>query len=260
MEDLRLIPLRVGELEVFKATQTYYADFDKKIWTSIYIWFIKGASRNIIVDTGDVAPNKEGMVVSSTGPTRSKGGGANSVRLALQSIGLTPDSIDTVILTHLHRDHVGSVSLFKKSKIIVQKSELEFARNPLPTQRTTYVEELVAAVGESPHLEVVEGDQKICEGLETVTVPGHTPGLQAISVQTKRGRVIMSSDSGPLYHNWFPSESKYGTPLKHLKRIPPGILYDLRQALDSMEKISKKADIIVPGHDPYVLSDFLYWA
>lgn len=259
MEDLRLIPLRVGELEVYKATQTYYSDFDKKIWTSIYVWLIKGASSNIIVDTGDVAPNKNGLVVSSTGPIRSKGNGPNNVRLALQTVGLTPEKIDMVILTHLHRDHTGSVGLFKKSKIIVQKSEIEFAHNPLPTQRVVYREDLVATVDASPHLELIEGDQEVIPGLEVVKVPGHTPGVQAISVQTKKGKVVMCSDAGPLYHNWFPSESKYGTPLNHLKRLPPGILYDLRQSLESMERISKMADVIVPGHDPYVLSDFQYW-
>lgn len=260
MEELRLIPLRVGELEVYKATQTYYSDFDKKIWTSIYIWLIKGTAGNIIVDTGDVAPNKEGMVISSTGATRSKGNGPEGVKSALRSVGLSPEKIDTVILTHLHRDHIGNIGLFKKSKIIVQKPEIEFAHNPLPTQRVVYRDDLVAAVDESPRLEPIEGDQEIVPGLEVVTVPGHTPGVQAVSVKTKKGKVIMCSDAGPLYHNWFPSESKYGTPLKHLRRLPPGILYDLRQSFESMEKISKMADIIVPGHDPYVLSDFQYWA
>jgi N-acyl homoserine lactone hydrolase len=260
MEELRLIPLRVGELEIFKSAMTYYTDFDKKIWTSIYIWFIKCGSKNIIVDTGDVAPNRDGMVISSVGAARSKGGGASSVRLALQTIGLTPDSIDTLILTHLHRDHAANVSMFKKSKIIVQKSELEFAHDPIPTQKPIYLEDIVTATKESPRLEVIDGDQEILPGIEVLMVPGHTPGLQAISVRTRMGRTVMASDAVPLYHNWFPAESKYGTPVNHLKRVPPGILYDLRQSLDSMDKLSKMSDVVVPSHDPYVLSDFPYWA
>jgi glyoxylase-like metal-dependent hydrolase (beta-lactamase superfamily II) len=257
-----LIPLRTGELEVNKSSQTYFWDWDQKMWASVFIWYIKGPSEHILIDAGDIAPNEEGYLVAAVGLTKAKGKGPDSVKLALESVGLTPDDIDTLILTHLHRDHVGGIKLFRNSRVIVQKSELEFAHHPMATQSADalYPRELIAALGEFPHLEVIDGEQKIADGVEVITVPGHTPGTQAVSVETKKGRVVMASDAVPLYHNWYPAERKYGTPNNLLKRIPPGIHYDLRQSLESMDKIQRIADIVVPSHDGYVLSDFQYWA
>jgi N-acyl homoserine lactone hydrolase len=252
LREYSIIPLRVAEIEIFKATQTYCTDFDKKIWISIYVWYIKGSSKNILVDTGEMAPNASGMVPTTVGAARVKGGGPASVKAALQRINLRPDDIDVLILSHLHRDHAANISLFKRATLVVQKAEVEYAREPLPTQKPLYLNDLISQVHDGRSVEMLDGDAEIDRGISLYSAPGHTPGLQVIGVQTRRGLAVMCSDSAPLYHNLFPSDAKYGTPQPHLRRIPPGIIYDLRQSLDTMEKISGIANILIPGHDPEI--------
>jgi glyoxylase-like metal-dependent hydrolase (beta-lactamase superfamily II) len=252
LENHSIIPLRVAELEIFKATQTFYADFDKKIWSSIYVWYIKGASKNILVDTGEVTPDASGMVRSSVGAARVRGGGPDSVRAALQRVNLTPADIDVLILTHLHRDHAANIGLFKRATLVIQKAEVEYAREPLPPQRLMYLPELISKVNEAHEVKMLDGDFEIEKGVTLYLAPGHTPGLQMVGVQTQRGLVVMCSDAAPLYHNLFPSDARYGTPQPHLKLIPPGIMYDFRQWYASMERISGIANMLIPGHEPEI--------
>ena len=62
----------------------------------------------------------------------------------LKQIGVAPGDIDFVVLSHLHFDHAGNVSMFKdtKAKLVVSDVEKEFAfgfegRSPVPTSRPT---------------------------------------------------------------------------------------------------------------------------
>jgi glyoxylase-like metal-dependent hydrolase (beta-lactamase superfamily II) len=51
---------------------------------------------------------------------------------ALESVGITPEDVDLVIQTHLHNDHCENTYKCKNARVIVQRAEYEFARNPHP--------------------------------------------------------------------------------------------------------------------------------
>ena len=66
---------------------------------------------------------------------------------------------------------------------------------------------------------------------------------QVISVETEKGKAILTGDVVFLYENIE-------------KNIPVGLSYNLIECLDAMERIRKEADIILPGHDPKILEKF----
>jgi N-acyl homoserine lactone hydrolase len=139
----------------------------------------------------------------------------------------TPEEIKTVVLSHLHLDHAGNTRLFKNAKVYVNKSDYNYAKqlvtSPLPTDHGAYVK----ADLDIPtyRLHFVEGDCKLADGVELLSLPGHTPGLLGLMVHLKEGTFIFPADA--LY-----TQENYGPPTKM-----SGIVYDTVAFRASIEKI-----------------------
>jgi N-acyl homoserine lactone hydrolase len=108
---------------------------------------------------------------------------------ALAALGLTPQDIDLVILSHGHIDHVGSLHLFTHAPIVMTATERADpapsyfgTSRPLPWPDARY------------HL--IHGKTPVCEGLTLVPTPGHTPGhLSAVLDLPETGPVILAADA-----------------------------------------------------------------
>lgn len=245
MAGVRIVPVKVAEIETFKAVQTYNVDFDRSLWVPVFMYNIEGLSEGIVVDAGLSNPGPDGLVAGA----KVKGGTDLMVN-EMKGLGIEPARVKTLILTHLHIDHSTNFSLFPNARIFVQRREMEYAFDPLPTQKGVYVQDSLRRL-EAENVELIDGDKEIIRGVRVISVPGHTPGAQAVCVDTPAGTVAICGDSVPMYHNWFPSDERYGSPVD-LPRIPPGIHTDVEQCFESMNKIDREADIIVPSHDPAV--------
>ena len=77
---------------------------------------------------------------------------------ALDSVNLSPDRVDIVIQTHLHFDHCYNTRKCVNAKVFVQKSELEFALNPVSFEGI-YRKELF----EGLDLQVIKGDYTLSD-------------------------------------------------------------------------------------------------
>jgi N-acyl homoserine lactone hydrolase len=98
-------------------------------------------------------------------------------------------SIDVVINTHLHFDHVGGNHLFTGKPIYVQRAELDDARS----QEDYTIPEWVDA----PDVQYlpVDGELELLPGLRLVPAPGHTRGSQLVVVETSGGPVVVCGDT-----------------------------------------------------------------
>ncbi|ANF57595.1 N-acyl homoserine lactonase family protein [Halotalea alkalilenta] len=113
----------------------------------------------------------------------------------LADIGVRPDEIGTLVISHAHYDHVGNCRLFRKAKWIVQKAEYEAMFGPAP-DRFGYLPELYSMLDDNP-TELVEGDHDIFgDGtVRMIATPGHTPGHCSLLVRLpKTGPVLLSGD------------------------------------------------------------------
>jgi glyoxylase-like metal-dependent hydrolase (beta-lactamase superfamily II) len=149
--------------------------------------------RRIIIDTS--TPEKREQIV-----------------LGLEAKGLSPNDIDTVILTHLHGDHTCNNDLFSNAQLMAHVDEL-------PPR----------------DIEPIIEDQEICDGVHLIHTPGHTRGSMSVVIEADR-TYVAAGDALPTRDNY-------------LKWVPPGLTYYPELALKSMRRIVEIADVIIPGHD-----------
>jgi glyoxylase-like metal-dependent hydrolase (beta-lactamase superfamily II) len=201
---------------------------------AVVVWYIKAGDKNILVDTGisqtDIQKYLYGQPYEHI----------RSFTEALNLVNITPEDVDIIIQTHLHFDHCGHSALCKRAKVIVQEAELDFAYSPhalfFGSYNVTFLKDL--------RFHVVTGDCEILPGIRVLLVPGHSPGTQAVAIDTKEGVAIISGFCC-IKENFFPPEQmRTRWPV-----LTPGVSVNSLQAFDSALKIKGLADIIIPNHD-----------
>jgi N-acyl homoserine lactone hydrolase len=245
MESLVLRPLHVGTIRRDKSIFTYLRNMGTPIDLPVLAWYIEGQGHRILVDTGGHDPAQSDL----NQPYQREPGQDPMVRL--QALGVRPEDIDILILTHLHWDHASNIHLFPKARVIVQREELRYAAAPLDPHRLPYqsIPPWPQSLG---RFEVIDGDKEIAEGVSVHLTPGHTPGLQGVAVRAPGARYFIAGDNVPLMENWNAKE-KYGA-----AHWPNGIHVDLEVFFKTLRRIEGLGDIILPGHDWSVLERMEY--
>ncbi|HYH92885.1 MAG TPA: N-acyl homoserine lactonase family protein [Candidatus Saccharimonadales bacterium] len=204
------------------------------------IWVVRGPT-TIVVDTS-VPPGSRpsefiGEVLDRT-PDQEP---ANALRLA----GLDPKDVEYVVLTHLHWDHAGNCDLFPDASVLVQDAELRYAIAPGRFFRKAFLAP-TSGWGTPPYLvpnlRTVTGELDLLPGLRIVRAPGHTPGSQALVVDTEHGSFAIAGDAVSTYENVD-------------RDLPPGYHVDVDASMESLDALREAADYLLPSHDYSVFTD-----
>jgi N-acyl homoserine lactone hydrolase len=239
-----ITPLSFGEFPAFeKSTFTYLRNAGEKIRAPILGWLIQSGAESILVDTGPSAPE-----LAEGWHTRIRRTAEQAPAAAVRAAGVDPDHLKLVILSHLHWDHCYNLEAFPAARFLVQAEEVRAAVDPVPSQRSAYE---LGIPGRRPpwmtafdRLEVVRGDVEVAPGVSAVMLPGHTPGLQGVLVNTTAGRHLIADDALPLAENLGTNESG---------PIAPALHTDVATCFRSFERMRAVADVILPSHDLDVL-------
>jgi glyoxylase-like metal-dependent hydrolase (beta-lactamase superfamily II) len=152
---------------------------------------------------------------------------------ALGELGVDPNAIKDVILTHLHFDHAEGLSAWPMRKTWVHRIETE----------APYAQ-IVAGQLEMANLEVLDGEEgEIEPGLRWILTPGHCDGLISLLVDTDDGLVVVASDCvGPLpeYFERMDLPEDFGPEREEL-------LKQWRRIRDL------NPHMVIPGHNPPVV-------
>lgn len=203
-----------------------------------YIWILRNGTRTILIDTG---------YDTEEANLRDRPIQTNPAEMVRQ-FGLDPNSIDTVVLTHLHYDHAGCLKAFPNATLHVQEIEMAYATGPCMCHdhiRAPFTGEHVCDMVRalfSGRVHFSSGSKTIAEGVETHLIGGHSRGLQCVRVKTQRGWIVLASDASHYYENYLDSK-------------PFPIVVDLEDMLSGFKRIQELADgpdHIIPGHDPLV--------
>jgi N-acyl homoserine lactone hydrolase len=213
---------------------------------------------NILVDTGFLS------AVSMTGRAFEDNEQPSTV---LAKVGVRPEDIDIVVLTHLHFDHAGAFDAFPNARILVQRCEYEgwkehLAAMPEKSQGRQHWElssidlDVMArfdAAVDAGRIEFVDGDLEISPGVRCHLAPeNHTFGMQWVEIETPDGPYVIASDCVYLYLN--------------IERMwPPGyvqgnswnLMKTYRHLLDVVG--AEKLERIIPGHDPQIFNRHPSW-
>ncbi|WP_299964134.1 MBL fold metallo-hydrolase [uncultured Roseobacter sp.] len=207
-----------------------------------FIWVLRRGSEVILVDTGYEA----GEALRRDRPIR------QDPVASLAPLGLTPESITQVIVTHLHYDHAGGLHLFPSATLHMQAAEMAYATGPCmchDTLRMPFTADHICEVVRrlySGQVVFHDGDAEIAEGVTVHCIGGHSRGLQAVRVRTAAGWLVLASDAAHYYENVF-------------ARKPFPIVVDLQNMLEGFDRLHDLASapqLIVPGHDPLVTRAF----
>ncbi len=159
---------------------------------------------NVLYDTGNspFSSWEYGRHINEVYPV----GSFVSIEQALALHGLRCSDIDTLVLSHLHFDHVGGLRYFCGTKaiknIIVAKSELERACVSAMTheENSAYVKSLFDVEGAC--YKTIDKTLELAPDLTLFVQQAHTPGVIGLVLKTARGTIIATSDAVYTKETW----------------------------------------------------------
>ncbi len=220
------------------------ADKSRKMDIAMMFWLIKGNGHNVLLDCGFYRD----QFMRQWHPSDYE-----KPSVALQRAGLKPEEITDVVVSHIHWDHADGFDLFPKAKIWIQKEELEYYTGEAwqGHRRTAADPEDVLGLVKlniEGRVGLVNGDtQEILSGITCYTGGKHTWQSQYLGVNTTAGTVVLASDNVYLNENLE-------------KHVPIAATLDAAsnlRAQDRMKQLAASPKLIITGHDPAVMKNFL---
>jgi glyoxylase-like metal-dependent hydrolase (beta-lactamase superfamily II) len=215
---------------------------DESVWTpgqnvgrsiefSSTCWLVRHGSDWLLWDTGVPETTLNDPRGWSTLPKLIVYHLDRSVTGQLAEIGLKPDDIGRVAISHTHGDHIGNVGLFPNSTIVMQRAEYSWIHSPDgPNDNVNQLMALARKLlGTPKNLQLVDGDTDVFgDGSVTlISTPGHTPGHESLLVHLRKSGFIMLS--GDVVH----SEENFE------KNIVPSLNTSAADSIASMERVRR---------------------
>jgi glyoxylase-like metal-dependent hydrolase (beta-lactamase superfamily II) len=234
--------LKYGERDTTACQFFYRESSHTPITLHYFVWLIMGGPHPILVDTGFLDDDAQARGI------RNYVSPAEVVRRA----GVRPEDVPTALITHLHYDHWAGHSLFPNAEYWIQRDEVAFWMGPFGRttafRQSANVNALAGLVtlNYANRVRIIEGQQEVLPGIVLHRVGGHTAGLQIVTVQTRRGPVVLTSDASHFYRN-----VETGQPVQIITSLP-----EMLTAFDTIHALAGAQKMIVAGHDPAVADRF----
>ncbi len=177
--------------------QPHFADENGRLRMSIHSLVVETPNRRIIVDTclgNDKQHRKIPHWNDRNGPFLADLAGA----------GFPPDSIDTVLCTHLHVDHVGWntklvggkwVPTFANAKYLMGRTEYEHWLSATTREDMRHVMgDSVVPIVEAGRAQLVDTDHRISPEISLIPTVGHTPGHVSVMIESRGETALITGD------------------------------------------------------------------
>jgi glyoxylase-like metal-dependent hydrolase (beta-lactamase superfamily II) len=236
--------IRYGTLRNFPvAGLVAGADTTRRMDVALMIWLVRRADgRNVLVDAGFY---RDKFMTRWTPADYVK------PSEAVRAVGLRPEEVTDVIVSHVHWDHMDGADLFPNARLWIQRDEYTHHvgddGRSLDRAADSLDAAMLARLAHDGRVQLVDGDgREIMPGITVYTGGRHTFASQYVGVRTPQGTVVLASDNAYLYEN--------------LERRVP-----IAQTLDSASNLRAQARmltlassprLVVPGHDPLVFVRF----
>jgi glyoxylase-like metal-dependent hydrolase (beta-lactamase superfamily II) len=221
------------------------ADRTRRLDIAMTLWVLKGADGRVaLVDSGFSRERyfKQFAVADYVKPSE-----------AIAPLGLKPEDVTDIFLSHMHWDHAGGIELFPTARVWVQKAEYEYYTGEAWQARSTH-----GGIDQEDVLEIVRrnmlGKVTFLTGDDDTSISGiafgvggkHTRESQFITAETRSGKVVIASDNMYLYEN-LDAHKAIAQTLDAASNL---------RTQDRMRALAASPKLLVPGHDPAVFDRF----
>ena len=167
--------------------------------------------------------------------------------------GIGPDEIDDVIITHLHRDHVGwniveregePSPYFPNARYHVPKADWDIFTRRAGMSAFAYIREQVTPLMDMGLLDLIdgEGESAISDSVSALPTPGHTPGHVSVLIRSAGESAVVLGDAAHIpvqahHTDWSPRAD-----------TNPNLSRQTRAAL--FDRMERERSLVVSGHFP----------
>ncbi len=172
--------MRVSRLHLTDVTPSQELSWARPTF-AVYAFLVEHPDGPVLIDTGVGLGNE--IINQMYSPVH------HDLDAALANHHITTDDITTVITSHLHFDHCGQNNRFAHARVLVQRTEVEAAREPLYTVPDW-------AFPDGVEMTEIDGDHHVAPGIEIIATPGHTAGHQSVLIDNGNGQRTIACCQG----------------------------------------------------------------
>jgi glyoxylase-like metal-dependent hydrolase (beta-lactamase superfamily II) len=176
--------------------QPHFMDAEGNLIMSIHALVVDTGERRIVVDTC-IGNDKQRSIPNWTNLQ-------TSFLQDLEAVGYPRESIDTVMCTHLHVDHVGWntmlvdgqwVPTFPNARYLLARPEFEYWDEAESDELNDGVmADSVRPVVEAGLVDLIDWEHQVCEEVSLKPTPGHTPGHVSVSIRSEGATALITGD------------------------------------------------------------------
>ncbi len=186
------VPFQQRYPEVFAGPDTWHNHFG--------CYLLRSEGRTILVDTGI------GSLATNPGMVNTLAGGVDGkLMTTLTELGVRPEDIDTVFLTHLHPDHVGwnlnpdgtsPKAMFPRARYLVHQDDWEAFKTPEVQAAFPFPfwEATLGPLETLGNLDLITGEHALTSTITAIPTPGHSPGHMSLAIVSGNERALILGD------------------------------------------------------------------
>lgn len=233
--------LTFGEIEAMESVLFYNGDCEKYRKIGCFAWMLQKEKEIILIDTGI----KDIKVVNKTrkGSKEWLQNSEQTMESNLDCLGVRPEDVTKIILTHSHYDHISNIPLFKNANVYISRREYEFLydKNNKLKEYLVEAKEHIEFLKQRKKLILIEKDMCINDEVLVQWVGGHTPGGQIVIVDANIGKCLIAGDAVFLEEN-----------IK--KHLPIGLTTDYKQSINVLKICEQFNGKCLFSHDMKMLN------